>query len=107
MNANIAHSQYLHPFTFSLTMKSGPIFLLGLTLVALGGPASAQTTPTSTPNTPPRKGVPHPKRAAAPPSTASVWAVKVDTAAFRHSGRPADSIINNARDIPQSVPAKN
>jgi hypothetical protein len=88
-------------------MKPDPIFLLGLMLVALGGPASAQTTPTPAPNTPLRKGVPHPKRAAAPPRTTAVWAVKVDTAAFRHSGRPADSIINNARDIPQSVPAKN
>ena len=100
MNVNTAHGQYLHPFTFSLVMKPDPTFLLGLTLLALCGPASAQTTPTPAPNTPLGKGVPHPKRAAAPPRTASVWAVKIDTAALRRSGRPVDSILNRARDIP-------
>ena len=80
-------------------MKPDPIFLLGLTLVALCGPASAQTTPPPAPNTLPGKGVPPPKRAAAPPPTASGWAVKMDTAAFRRSGRPHDSILNYAGDI--------
>ena len=88
-------------------MKPDPIFLLGMTLVALCGPASAQTTPTPAPTTAPRKGVPHPKRAAAPPRTSSVWAVKIDTAAFRRSGRPADAILNSIRDIPRAVPPKN
>ncbi|SFQ34320.1 hypothetical protein SAMN04515668_1997 [Hymenobacter arizonensis] len=81
-------------------MKPNPIFLLGMTLVTLCGSASAQTTPTPVPNTPPGKGVPTPKRTAAPPRTASVSAVKIDTAAFRRSGRPYDSVINHARDIP-------
>ena len=81
-------------------MKPDPLFLLGLTLVALCGPAAAQTTPTPAPTSPPGKGVPHPKRAAAPPRTVSGWAVKIDTAALRRSGRPADSILNHAGDIP-------
>ncbi|WP_460623759.1 hypothetical protein [Hymenobacter tenuis] len=81
-------------------MKHAPAFLLGLTLLALCGPASAQTTPTPAPNTPLGKGVPHPKRAAASPRTAPVSAVKMDTAAFRRSGRPADAIRIRARDIP-------
>jgi hypothetical protein len=81
-------------------MKPNPLFLLGLTLVALCGPASAQTTPTPSPNTSPGKGVAHPKRTAAPLRTAAKSAVKIDTAAFRRSGRPADAIINSVRDIP-------
>lgn len=81
-------------------MKPNPLLLLGLTLVALGGPAVAQTTPTPAPNTSPGKGVPPPKRAAAPPRTASRSAVQMDTAAFRRSGRPYDSVINHAQDIP-------
>ena len=103
-------------------MKPEPIFLLGMTLLAICGPASAQTTPAPAPNTPPGKGVPHPKGAAAPPRTASVSAVKIDTsafrrlglsavkidtAAFRRLGRPADAILIRVRDIPQSVPSKN
>ncbi|WP_375437691.1 hypothetical protein [uncultured Hymenobacter sp.] len=81
-------------------MKPNPLFLLGMTLVALGGPASAQTMPTPAPNTSLGKGVPHPKRAAAPRRTASVSAVKIDTAAFHRSGRPADHILTRARDLP-------
>jgi hypothetical protein len=80
-------------------MKPNPLFLLGLTLVVLGGPAAAQTRPTPAPNTRLGKGVPHPNRAAAPPRPASMAALKIDTAAFRHSGRSADSILNFARDI--------
>jgi len=99
MNVNTAHSQYLHPFTFSLVMKPDPLFLLGMTLLALCGPACAQTTPTPAPKTPPRTGVPHPKRAAAPPLTASGWTAKIDTAAFRR-GRPVDGIRLRVRDIP-------
>jgi hypothetical protein len=95
-----ANDQYLHPSPFSLVMKSTLLFLVGLTLVALGGPACAQTRPTPAPNTRPGKGVPHPKRAAAPPRMASMAAVKIDTAAFRHSGRPTDSILNRVSDIP-------
>jgi len=72
-------------------MKFNLLFLLGMTLVALCGPASAQTTPRPAPNTLPGKGVSHPKRAAAPPRTTS--AVKIDTAAFHRSGRPADGIL--------------
>ncbi|MBO3272341.1 hypothetical protein [Hymenobacter defluvii] len=79
-------------------MKFNPLFLLGMTLVALSGPAAAQTTPTPAPNARPGKGVPHPKRAAAPPRTAS--AVQLDTTAFRRSGRPVDGIIMRAQDIP-------
>ena len=90
----------LHPFPFSLVMKSTPLFLVGLTLMALGGPACAQTRPMPAPNTHPGKRVLHPQRAAAPPRRASMAAVKIDTAAFRHSGRPADSILNRASDIP-------
>lgn len=74
--------------------------MTGLTLVALGGPAAAQTTPTPAPSLPPGKGASHPKKAAAPPRTASVSAVKLDTAAFRHAGRPADSILNRDQDRP-------
>ena len=99
MNVNTAHGQYLHPFTFSLVMKPDPIFLLGMTLLALCGPASAQTTPTPAPNTPMEKGVPHPKRAAASPRTAPMSAVKIDTAAF-HRGRPADAILLRVQDLP-------
>ena len=80
-------------------MKPNPLFLLGLTLVALCGPASAQTTPMPAPNIPLGKGVPRPNRTAASPRTASVPAVKMDTAAFRRSGRPADHIPNRVRDI--------
>ena len=88
-------------------MKPGPLFLLGMTLMALCGPAAAQTMPPPAPNTPPGKEGPRPKRAA-PPRTASVWAVKMDTAAFRRSERPADHILLHARpqDIPRSVPSK-
>jgi hypothetical protein len=81
-------------------MQPNSLLLLGLTLVALSGPASAQTTPPPAPNTPAGEGAPHPKRAAAPPRTASMATVKIDTAAFRRGGRPADSILNSARDIP-------
>jgi len=81
-------------------MKPTPLFLLGMTLVALYGPASAQTTPPPAPNTLPGKGAPHPKRAAAPPRTVSVSAVKLDTAAFRRAGRPADGILLRAQDMP-------
>ncbi|WP_460615562.1 hypothetical protein [Hymenobacter seoulensis] len=81
-------------------MKPAPLFLLGLTLVALSGPAAAQTTPTTAPGTPPAKGVPQPKRAATPPRMASMSAVKMDTAAFRRSGRPVDAIRIRARNIP-------
>jgi len=100
MNVNTAHNQYLHPFTFPLVMKFNLLFLLGMTLVALYSPASAQTTPTPVPNARPGKGVPHPKRAATPPRTTSVSAGKIDTAAFRRSGRPADGILMRAQDIP-------
>jgi hypothetical protein len=99
MNVNTAHSQYLHPCTLSLVMKPNPVFLLSITLLALCGLASAQTTPAPAPNTHPGKGVSHPKRAGAPPRTASVSAVKIDTAAFRR-GRPHDSILNYERDRP-------
>jgi len=88
----------LHSFTCFLVMKPNPISLLGVTLLALCGPASAQTMPTPALSTPLGKGDPHPNRAVTPPRTAS--AVKIDTAAFRRSGRPADSILNRARDIP-------
>ncbi|MBO3272036.1 hypothetical protein [Hymenobacter defluvii] len=81
-------------------MKPTPMFLLGMMLVALSGPASAQTTPTPAPNALPEKRVPPPKRAAAPPRTTSVSAVKLDTTAFRRAGRPADGILLRARDIP-------
>jgi hypothetical protein len=83
-------------------MKSNPIFLLGLALLVLCGPASAQTTPTPAPKTPSGKGIRHPKRAAAPPHTASMSAVKMDTAAFRRSGRPIDGILIRVQDIPSS-----
>lgn len=88
-------------------MKPTPFFLLGLTLLALGGPACAQTTPSPAPKTTLGKGFPPRKRAVAPPRIASMSAVKIDTAAFRHAGRPYDSILNRASDIPQSVPSKN
>ena len=100
MADHTAHAQYLHPFTFSLVMKLNPHFLLGMALVALCGSASAQTTPTPSLNTTPEKGAQHPKRAATPPRTASMAAVKLDTAAFRRSGRPADNILNRIQDIP-------
>lgn len=82
-------------------MKPNPLFLLGLTLVALCGPASAQTTPAPAPNTSLGKGAPHPKRAAASPSTVTVpmSAVKLNTAAF-HRGRPADAILLRVQDLP-------
>lgn len=107
MNAYTAHAQYLHALTLSLVMKPNPLFLLGLTLVTLGGPAAAQTTPPSAPKNSAGKGVSHPKRAAAPPRTASGWAVKIDTAVFRYSGRPADAIRTSVRDLPQSMPSRN
>ncbi len=86
-------------------MKPDPLFLLGLTLVALCGPAAAQTTPTPAPNTSRGKGVPHPKRAAAPPRTAPLSAVKIDTAAFRR-GRPDDHMRMRAQDLPPFTPSK-
>ncbi|HEX8327139.1 MAG TPA: hypothetical protein VF629_06345 [Hymenobacter sp.] len=82
-------------------MKPVPAFLLGMALLALFGSASAQTTPPAAPKTPVGKGAPLPKKAAAPARTAS--AVKMDTAAFRRSGRPADHI----RTRPRPIPSKN
>lgn len=87
-------------------MKPNPLFLFGLTLVALGGPASAQTRPTPASTTPPRKGVTHPKRAAAPPRTGSMAALEIDTAAFRHSGHPADALMMRTKDLPPFAPSK-
>jgi hypothetical protein len=86
-------------------MKPCPLFLLGLTLVALCGPAFAQTTPNLAPDTPARKSVSHPKRAAVPPRTASVWTGKIDTAAFRR-GRPADALMMRTQDLPPFAPSK-
>jgi hypothetical protein len=83
-------------------MKINPIFLLGMTLLVLCGPISAQTTPTPTTKTHPREGIRHPERAVAPPHTVSMSAVKMDTAAFRRSGRPVDAIIMRVQDIPSS-----
>lgn len=80
-------------------MKHTPLFLLGLTLVAFYGPAAAQTTPPSAPKASPGKGAPRLNRAAAPLRTAPMSAVRMDTAAFRRSGRPHDSILNRERDI--------
>jgi len=79
-------------------MKPDPLFLLGLTLVALCGPASAQTTPAPAPNASLGKGAPHPKRAAASPRTVPMSAVKLDTAAF-YRGRPADAILLRVQDL--------
>ncbi|RZJ92595.1 MAG: hypothetical protein EOO60_07000 [Hymenobacter sp.] len=87
-------------------MKANPLFLLGLTLVALCGPAAAQTTPTPASNTPRGKSVSHPKRAAVPPRTASVWTGKIDTAAFRR-GRPADALMMRTKDLPPFATSKN
>ena len=99
VNVHTAHGQYLQLFTFSLVMKPAPLFLLGLTLAALCGPASAQTTPASAPNASLGKGAPHPQKAAASPRTVPMSAVKLDTAAF-HRGRPADAILLRVQDLP-------
>ncbi|RZK32575.1 MAG: hypothetical protein EOO61_16780, partial [Hymenobacter sp.] len=81
-------------------MNPNPIFLLGMTILVLCVPASAQTIPTPTPKTVTGKQIRHPKKAATLPHTTSMSDVKIDTAAFLHSGRPADAIINRVQDIP-------
>ncbi len=73
-------------------MKFTPIFLVGLTLVSLCGPAFGQTTPTRQSKAHPAKGMPRPQRVATPTHTGSALAIKMDTAAFRRSGRPADRV---------------
>jgi hypothetical protein len=87
-------------------MKPNPLFLFGLTLVALGGLASAQTRPTPAATTLPRKGVTHPKRGAAPSRTGSMAALEIDTSAFRHSGHPADALMMRTKDLPPFAPSK-
>ena len=71
-------------------MQRTPFYLLGLMFLSLSWPASAQTRPVLAPKAHPGKGVPRPNGAAAPKRTAPALAVKMDTAAFRRSGRPAD-----------------
>jgi hypothetical protein len=71
-------------------MQRTLFFLVGLVFLSFSWPASAQTRPAPASNTHLGKGVPRPNGAAAPKRTAPSLAVKMDTAAFRRSGRPAD-----------------
>lgn len=81
---------YIHPFTVPLPMKFSPFFLVGLALFLRCGAAAAQTTPAPRPN--PAKAGARPVGAAALPRPRFARAYKLDTAAFRRSGRPADGI---------------
>jgi hypothetical protein len=96
LNVNGVHILYIHLSTVPLVMKSTPFILVSLALFSLCGTVSAQTTP-STPSKP-TKGT-HPIGKPAPRRTASPLAYKMDTAAFRRSGRPADR-------VPIRVPVK-
>jgi hypothetical protein len=81
-------------------MKRVPIFLLGWALLGQGVSASAQTAPATHPKSQPGKAVPRAKRAAPDKRATFATAFPMDTAAFRRSGRPHDSILNRAQDIP-------
>ena len=71
-------------------MQRTPLYLLGFVFLSLSWPASAQTRPVPAPKAHLGKGMPRPNGAAAPKRTATALAIKMDTAAFRRSGRPAD-----------------
>ena len=86
-------------------MKSTPFFLIGVVLLSLCGAASAQTTPSAPAKS--TKGGTRPVSTPASKRTAFALTYKLDTAALRRSGRPADAIINSLRDLPRTVPSKN
>jgi len=104
LNAAGAYILYIHQSAIPLVMKSTPFFLIGLALLSLCGAASAQTTP-SAPSKSTKRGA-HQVSTPASKRTAFALPYKLDTAALRRSGRPADAIINSLRDIPRSIPSK-
>lgn len=71
-------------------MKCAPFFLVGLALFLRCGVAVAQTTPAPRP-TPATAGS-RPVGTAVARRTGFARAYKMDTAAFRRSGRPADGV---------------
>jgi len=78
-------------------MKHAPCILIGLVLLGFCMPARAQTAPMPLPKAQPDKSASHPTGTPAQQRTDYAPIGKIDTAAFRRSGRPADQIKTRVR----------